>query len=61
MFTVDLIDVDGTQILGSFLSEHVNQFYPLIHENKEYMVTGGQIKRSNKRVTTVPNDFCISF
>lgn len=41
MFTVDLIDVEGTQILGSFLCDQVPQFYPVIHESREYIVTGG--------------------
>lgn len=28
LFTVDLIDKDGTQILGSFLDKQVAKFYP---------------------------------
>jgi replication factor A1 len=61
LFTVDLADADGTQILGSFLDKQVTKFYPLIEEEKEYYVTKGKIKLVNKRVTSIPNNFCINF
>lgn len=61
LFTVNLADQDGTEILGSFLSGQVAKFYPIIEVNKEYIVTKGTIKMANKRVTTIQNDFCITF
>lgn len=61
LFTVDLEDVDGTRILGSFLNKQVLKFYPEISEGKQYHVSKGTIKRANKRVTSITNDYCIAF
>ena len=37
------------------------RFYPILEEDKVYIVSGGKINMSNKRFTTIPNDYCISF
>jgi len=61
LFTVDLVDADGTQIQGTFFNQQVQKFYPGIKENKVYVVSSGAIKLANKKFTSIPNDFCISF
>jgi len=61
LFTVDLVDADGTQIQGTFFNQQVQKFYPGIKENKVYVVSIGAIKLANKKFTSIPNDFCISF
>ena len=33
----------------------------MIQENKIYVVSDGSIKLANKKFTSIPNDFCISF
>lgn len=59
--TVDLVDVHGTQIQGTFFNQQVDKFGPAIKENKVYVVSNGSIKLANKKFTSIPNDFCISF
>lgn len=61
LFTVDLVDADGTQIQGTFFNQQVPKFYSAIRENKVYVVSLGSIKLANKKFTSIPNDYCINF
>jgi replication factor A1 len=61
LFSVDMVDQEGTQIQGTFFNQQVEKFYPLIKENKVYTVSNGTIKLANKRFTSIPNDYQISF
>lgn len=61
LFTVDLVDADGTQILGSFLDQQVTKFFPVVEEGRTYLVRNGVIKLANKNFTPIPNRFCINF
>ena len=61
LFTVDMIDVDGTQIQGTFFTQQVAKFHPMITENKIYTVANASIKLANKKFTSITNDYCLNF
>jgi replication factor A1 len=61
LFNIDLIDMENTQIQGTFFKAQAKKWFPELTENKIYIVSGGSIKMANKRFTTIPNDYCISF
>lgn len=61
LFNIDLIDMDGTQIQGTFFKTCAQRFHPVIEENKVYIVSGGKISLANKKFTTITNDYCITF
>jgi replication factor A1 len=61
LFTIDLVDAEGTQIQGTFFNQQVQKFFPMIKENKVYAVSGGSLKISNKKFTSIPHDYCLNF
>jgi replication factor A1 len=42
-------------------NKQVDAFASRLQENKVYTFSGGQIKMANKRFTSIPNDYCITF
>jgi replication factor A1 len=61
IFKIELIDMYGTKIEGAFFNEAADAFERKLHENKVYLFSNGTIKMSNKRFSSVKNDFCIIF
>lgn len=58
---IDLMDKHKTQIEASFFNESAEKWAPLIQEGLTYTMSNGYIKLSNRKFSTIPNDFCISF
>lgn len=61
LFNLDMVDVDGTQIQGTFFNQNAQKYFQIIKENGVYIVSNGNIKLANRRFTSIPNDYCISF
>jgi replication factor A1 len=56
-----LIDLEGTQIQGTFFKNAAKKFNPLLEEDKVYIVQNGKVNIANKKFTSIPNDYCITF
>jgi hypothetical protein len=61
VMTVDLVDSEGTQIQGTFFNDAVLKFDNVMEENHVYTMTNGIVKSSNRRFTSIQNQFCINF
>lgn len=61
LFSADLIDKDGTEIRCTFFKEAVDKFYDLLQQGKVFTFSGGRLKIANKRFTSIPNDYEITF
>ena len=61
LFSVDLLDKNGTQIRGTFFKEGVDKFYDVIHKDCVYYFSNGRLKAANKAFTSIANDYEISF
>lgn len=58
---IELVDIYGSQIEGTFFNDAADLFEPKIQENKVYLFSNGNIKMANQRFTSIKNDFCIVF
>lgn len=58
---IELMDMHGTQIQGTFFKDACDKFEPMIKEGSIYLCSGGTVKLANQRFATVKNDFCIVF
>lgn len=58
---IELVDMYGSQIEGTFFNDAANMFESRIQENKVYLFSNGVVKMANKRFTSIKNDFCIVF
>ena len=61
LLKIELVDMYGTQIEGTFFNEAADQFDLQIEENMVYLFSNGVVKMANKRFTSIKNDFCIVF
>ena len=52
VFTVELVDAEGSMIQGSFFGDVAKTNYPLILENHVYVFTGGKIRAANPKFQT---------
>lgn len=58
---IELIDIYGTPIEGTFFNDSADYWNDKIRENAVYLMSNGQVKVANKKFSTVNNDFCIVF
>lgn len=58
---IELCDMYGTSIEGTFFNDAAEIFEPRLEENKVYQFSNAAVKMANKRFTSVKNDFCIVF
>jgi len=61
LLKIELVDMYGTQIEGTFFNEAADIFEHKIQENKVFLFSNGVVKMANKRFTSIKNDFCIVF
>ena len=61
LMNIELIDIDGTQILATFFNDAVDKFDHQIQENSVYIFTNGTVKIANKKFTSIKNDFSLIF
>ena len=58
---VELMDIHGTMIQGTFFKDAFDRFDPILREGAIYLMSGGTVKLANQRFATVKNDFCLVF
>lgn len=61
LLNIDLIDAYDDQIQATFFTESVDKFEPMLHENKVYLFSKGQVKPANQKFTSIKNDYCLTF
>ena len=61
LLKIELVDMYGTQIEGTFFNDSADLFDSKLQENKVYLFSNGCVKMANKRFTSIKNDFCIVF
>ena len=61
LMKIELVDMYGTQIEGTFFNQAAEAFDNKIFEDKVYLFSNGVVKMANKRFTSIRNDFCIVF
>ena len=49
LFSVDLLDAEGSEIRGTFFKEAVDKFYDMLQEDQVYTFSGGRIKMANRQ------------
>ena len=61
LFSVDLLDRNDDEIRGVFFKDEADRFYTQIQKGKVYSFHGGKLKESNKKYTSIPHNFSITF
>lgn len=61
LMKIELVDVYGTQIEGTFFNKAAEFFEHILKEDRVYLFSSGIVKMANKRFTSIRNDYCIVF
>ncbi|KAL3141009.1 hypothetical protein ABBQ32_005523 [Trebouxia sp. C0010 RCD-2024] len=57
VFSIELVDEQGTQIEASVWRDLADRYYDLLEEGKVYYVAKGKVKPANKAYSSVRNDY----
>jgi len=60
LFSMDLIDAEGTEIRATAFNEEVDKFYDLLQKGHSYIIHRGALKPANKKFTTIPHPYEIT-
>jgi len=60
LFSMDLVDAEGTQIRATAFTEEVDKFYSLLQKGRTYLISRGSLKAANKKYTTIPHAYEIT-
>lgn len=58
--SLELIDEEGTQIMGALFNQAIDAHFNKIQEGGVYLITNGAVKMSCKKFTSINNDFFIN-
>ena len=61
VFNIELMDNEGTQIVGTFFNDSAEKYFAELEEGQVYTFTGGNVKIANSKYTSVKNDYTIIF
>lgn len=61
LFSIDLIDRDGTLIQATAFNEQADKFHDMLEPDQVYTFMNGSVKLANKKFTSIKNDYCLSF
>jgi replication factor A1 len=61
LLNLELMDKEGTLILATFFNEGAKKYDTILSENNVYLFSNGVLKISNKKFTSIKNDYCINF
>jgi replication factor A1 len=61
LFSVDLLDAEGTEIRATFWKEAVDMFYEMLAPGSLATFSGGKLKGANKQWTTIKNEYELTF
>eukprot|EP01083_Nonionella_stella_P090521 252850_1 len=60
VFSIDLLDQDGTEIRCTMFKEGVDKFQDVFQEGSVYLISKGRVKVANKKWTHIKNDYEIT-
>ncbi|OWZ15637.1 DAN Replication protein [Phytophthora megakarya] len=61
LFSIDLLDANGGEIRGTFFNDGVDKFYEMLRPGGVFFFAGGKVKMTNRKWSSVDNDYEISF
>ena len=61
ILNVDLLDASNTEIRAVCFNEAVHKFEPILDERKIYLMSDGLVRLANKKYTSNPNDYELTF
>lgn len=61
LFSVDLVDQEGSEIRATFFKEAVDSFYEMVVSGGVYLFSDGRVKVANKQFTSIKNEYELSF
>lgn len=61
LLNFDLVDKDGTMIQATAFNEDATRYDDILAVDAVYTFQSGQVKLANKRFTSIPNDYCLTF
>ena len=61
LLNFDLVDKEGTMIQATAFNDAAVQMNELLEAQCIYTFKNGMVKLANKRFTSIPNDFCLTF
>ncbi|KAH9262341.1 hypothetical protein BASA82_000609 [Batrachochytrium salamandrivorans] len=61
LFSVDLVDQEGSEIRATFFKEAVDSFYEVVANGGVYLFSDGRVKVANKQFTSIKNEYELSF
>jgi replication factor A1 len=61
VFSVEIVDQEGTSIEATFWRDGADRFYEKLEEGKAYSFSRGSVKPANKNYNRTRNDYCLHF
>lgn len=62
LFSIDLLDSEGSEIKATFFKEACEKFYPILESDRVYSFSGGKLKPvANPQYSTIKNSYEITF
>ena len=61
LFNAELMDDMSTRIHVTFFNDSCDKFCDYVKQGKVYTFSGGLVKISNKKWTSISNDYCLVF
>ena len=61
ILNLDLIDREQTVIQATAFNDQALRINEVLEQGKVYTFGGGTVKLANKRYTSIPNDYCLTF
>lgn len=59
LFTVNLLDAEGTEIQATSFNDAVDRLYPVFEEGKVFIIGKARVKVSNKRYTHIKHEYSL--
>ncbi|CAN0442236.1 unnamed protein product, partial [Ectocarpus sp. 12 AP-2014] len=61
LFSVDLLDEDGSEIKGTFFKQDADKWFQILQEGQVYAFTGGKVKVANKKFSSFNAEYELTF
>ena len=61
LLNFEFIDKENSQITATAFNDVAQRYNEIIKEGGVYIIKNAKVKLSNKRYTTIKNDYCLEF
>lgn len=61
LFSIDLLDNEGTAIRATFFKAAVDKFFSILAEGNVYFFTAGKVKAANSKFSNIKNSYELTF